>query len=409
MNNKPSNRTRHHAIIRTIALLACFPLVALLSACGNGAGEGEANEASARNVDGSSNADGALSADAADLDTWLAQATEPMAPPENALNYDASKAGRVDASQNPANYPPIELEPGEMHFGVLPPGGKGRGVGRIRNVGDQPLRIAQSRPSCGCVKFEDISGRVIPPGETLTFKVGMDMKPGLGEKMQRVVIFFEGYDGFVSYFTKAEVSLPVRTVPPYMTAVQTLTGQLRVESINGEPFNILGVQGQAPNFASYSPGQPPRSSYTLNWDLTEPDRAGEVPWFYVIETDHPDAPLVDVRVRHLSTKPSRPPNRQWQPLAQRKVIGLVQSNQTVEFKTKIEYPGRAPAAQDAHVRAASANIDAELVSAAPDDRYLVFTIRVTPKQTQPGLFYEQIEFGASGYTAPLRIIGKIVE
>lgn len=325
---------------------------------------------------------------------------------------DVAQAPRSLVANNNRTWPPVEFEPANLNFGIVPPHTIGKGTAKVWNVGDQPLRIVKSITSCGCTSTENLAGRVIPPGGFIEFATEMEMKTGLGAKKEKVTLFFEGYGGTqVIFFYNAEVARPVRVIPPYVDAVnQRRTGTVEVSSLDNKPFRILKAHGLAPQFVGFDPAvNEPRTRYTLKWDIGQFD-GQRVPWFWVLETDHPEAPIVDVRVRHDSTRPVPPQTRPWQPKDQRVLIDLVRNGESVEIITKHEYAGnRTPMPQTARVQNLSAILDVELVDVEQKGQLLEFRVRITPKNAPLGLLYEHISVGSVGYMVPLRIIGRIIK
>ncbi len=333
---------------------------------------------------------------------------------------DIAQAPRSSASGNDARWPPVEFEPANLNFGIVPRHTIGKGTAKIWNVGDQPLRILKSITSCGCTSAENLAGRVIHPGGFIEFATEMEMKTGLGAKKEKVTLFFEGYGQTqVVFYYNAEVARPVRVIPPYVQASerrrdggwnQYQTGTVRVASLDGKQFRLLKAHGLAPQFVGFDPAvDEPRSQYTLKWDIGQ-FAGGRIPWFWVLETDHPDAPIVDVRIRHTSVQPLRDETRPWQPKDQRILIDLVRNGESVEIITKHEFNGdRTPTAQTARVQNLSAILDVELVGVEQKGQLLEFRVRITPKNAPLGMLYEYINVGSGGYMVPLRIIGSVVE
>ena len=374
---------------RMLALLITTAVVPLLNGCGGGssAGQGASATATATPV----------------------KKTQPYTIVNAA---DIPQAPRSAASRNHPGMPPVEFEPGNLNFGIVPPHTIGKGKAKIFNVGDKPLRIVKSITSCGCTSAEDLSGRVIPPGGFIEFKTEMEMKTGLGVKKEKVTFLFEGYGGTqIIFYYNAEVARAVRVVPPYVDAVrQRRAGTVEVTSLDNKPFQILKAHGLAPQFVGFDPvTDQPRAQYTLKWDMTQFD--GEpLPWFWVIETDHPDAPIVEARLRHESTQPVQDRTRSWQPKDQRILIDLVRNGESVEIITKHEYArNRTPQPQTAQVQSLSAVLDAELVGVELKGRMLEYRVRITLKNAPLGLLYEKISVGSAGSTMPLRIIGRVIE
>ncbi|MCH8823767.1 MAG: DUF1573 domain-containing protein [Planctomycetes bacterium] len=328
---------------------------------------------------------------------------------------DIAQAPRSSVRNNPHNWPPVEFEPANMNFGVVPPHTIGKGYARIWNVGNGPLLIKESRTSCGCTNAENLAGKIIQPGGYLDFMTEMEMKSGLATKKEKISILFEGYNTFIPFFYHAEVARSVRVVPPYIEALnermQSIqTGTVQVVSLDNKPFNILKSHGEAPQFVGFDPAtDEPRKQYTLKWDMNQ--FAGKtVPMFWAIETDHPSAPLVDVRVRHSTTRPDKNKARPWQPKDQRVLLDELRNGETSEVVVKHEHDrGVRPQPSTAKVICNSSNLDVVIAKTKIKGRFLEFTLHITPKNAKPGLLYEVIEIGSMGQLTKLRIIGLVAQ
>ncbi len=312
----------------------------------------------------------------------------------------------------------VEFEPAEMSFGVLSPGTTVQGTSRIWNVGTEPLRITKSIASCGCTSAEDLAGRVIEPGGYTEFSTTMSMKSGLGEKKEKITVYFEGAleRVAVQYYT-AEVSLPVRVTPPHIAAsqfvgerwMQTTKGTLQVSAQDGIPFRIIRSHGEAPDVLNWDPAvDEPRSEYTIRWNL-ERFQGGAIPWFWVLETDRADCPVLDVRLQHSSTLPARPEGRPWMPKDQRAIVGVVRRGEPFEVTSSVEYSGGYPPdPASADVVSESPALLAELIEAQVEGQHLNYRIRVTAAASAPpGLLYGAVALHASEFDALLFIIGRV--
>ncbi len=329
---------------------------------------------------------------------------------------DLEQAPRSSVRNNPRNWPPVEFEPANMNFGVIPPHTIGKGSARIWNVGNKPLRILKSVTSCGCTNAENLGGKIIQPGGYLDFITEMEMKSGLSVKKEKITIFFDGYANTqVMFFYNAEVARLVQVDPPYIEALNARnqsfqTGTVQVVSLDDKPFSILKSHGQAPQFVGFDPStDQPRTEYTLKWDMNQ--FAGKtVPMFWVIETDHPGAPLVDIRVRHASTRPDKDNTRPWQPKDQRILIDELRNGETYEFVVKHEHDrGVRPQPGTAKVICNSSILDVVIAKTKVKGRFLEFTLHITPKNAKPGLLYEVIEIGSMGQLTKLRIICLVAQ
>ncbi len=382
---------------RPLRLLLAVTLVAVLPGCGRKRSEAQA-------------------AGAATTTTVVAEpAFDPLAVRDMGKGLSPAR-GRVQTigQQSVA----VEAEPATMDFGVLPPGATVRGTVRLWNVGNEELTINESVASCGCTSLEDLAGRMIRSGGYIDFTTTMTMKSGLGEKKEKITIYFEPgrrKRAAIVYFT-AVVSLPIKVSPPHLAAsdhvngqwVQTRTGEVTLTALDGRPFSILRTHGLPPDFVGFDPAaDAPRAQYTVRWDL---DRfEGVIPWFWVIETDRPDCPIIDARVRHSSTLLPRPRGRRWVPKDQRLLVGIVRKGEPFEVTTSIEYPKNyLPDPGRAVVASESTQFAAELLEAQVEGSHLSFRVRLTLNDTTaPGLLYGALAIGADGFTAPVYVVGRV--
>ena len=132
--------------------------------------------------------------------------------------------------------------------------------------------------------------------------------------------------------------------------------------------------------------------------------------YWAIETDHPLAPLVDVRIRHATTQPDKNRARPWQPKDTRIILDNIKNRETYEFVVKHEYNGGIhPQSSTAKVVCNSSNLDVEIAKTKVKGRFLEFTLHITPKNAKPGLLYETIEIGSAGWMVKLQVIGLVAQ
>lgn len=317
----------------------------------------------------------------------------------------------------PPGWNQVEFEPAEMSFGVQPPGAKVAGTSRLWNVGTTGLVIKEARTSCGCTATEDLAGRPIPPAGYIDFSTTMSLKSGTGPKKEKITIFFVGDKVAVQYYT-AEVSLAVRVSPPYLQASEFNegrwtnypTGEVTLSSLDGQPFRVLASHGAEPDFVDYDPDlDPPRSEYAVRWDVRR--FGGQIPWFWVFETDHPGAPLVDVRIRHVTTQVTSQKGRAWVAKDQRVLAGEIRAGEPFDVTTKVEYAGNVTPSPDAFfVRTRSQKMEVEVTDAQQDDQFVNLQLHVAPAaDAEPGLFYENLTIHDGTLTAPLTVIARVEE
>jgi hypothetical protein len=304
--------------------------------------------------------------------------------------------------------PPIAFEPPALDLGVLAVGESATGAVKVRNVGRRSLTIRATRASCACTYARDLAGTVLAPGDAVDLVAELTPKPGLGLKREQIRVIVADYPQFAVVDIRAEVSLPVRAVPPHLEAYQVgLMGQVVIESLDGKPFRILRAGGRPPDLVGFDAAvDDPRSRYALRWDLTSftPET---MPWWWVVETDRASAPLIDLRVQHEWTKKPKARPR-WVGSDPRILAGVLAPGQVYEFPTVLQYNPRSRADRGAPtVRAVTGGIDAWLVSHEVIGTDIHCTVRVTVLRRDPGLLYEKINITAGGFTSPVTFIARL--
>lgn len=333
-------------------------------------------------------------------------AAPPQAQEAPASASDAAVPGRGAMVEGA---PPLVFEPAEMDLGLLAEGAAGTASVLIRNAGDLPVTIAGTRPSCACTYAQNLAGKVLAPGDAVELTATMTPKPGLGRKHEEIRVMAHGYNAYLTLSVNAEVSLPVRATPPALEAYTKDPrvpapdqGTVVIQSLDGTPFRIRRADGKRPVFVDHDPDtDAPRSEYTLRWDL-RPYTRQTIPWWWIVETDHPDAPLVDLRVQHEWTMNPRGARPRWIPGDPRIVGGVLHRGESFEFTTKLQYnPKMTALPQDTPiVQAATAGIHAKLLAHERVGTDIQCTIRVMVLAEGPGLLYEKFLISHGGYTAP---------
>lgn len=296
----------------------------------------------------------------------------------------APPAGEQDPDDLP---PPIQLEPAVADFGFVNPSATPQMTVKLRNTSDQPITILAIQPSCKCTTINDLVGEEIPPGGFLELEASMKAQSGPGPKKADIKILADGFSRVVTLQLLMEVTLPIRVVPGYINAVsgQPQTGRLVVESLDKKPFSVAGVHGRPPKFVGFDPTtEAPKNQYLLEYDVAT-FRQGEIPLFMVIETDHPDCPLVDVRLRHEATFPK--PVLKMQEY--RLTVGRLEEGQSGEVTLEIgELPAEEPVIA---VASAFPGVKVELVGEPEKEGIITtYTAKVTPPAGFHGLFYVPI-------------------
>ena len=200
--------------------------------------------------------------------------------------------------------PPIRITPGVLNWGDVLPGTTSDGSVALTNMGTAPLKIITVQPGCKCTTTNGLDGAVIGPGESRDLVASLDAQPSPGTRNVQIKVLFEGYSKPLEINGSAIITHPVRVRPAYINAVDESksTGTMMVSSGDKIPFEILSVDGKPPRFLRKDMAQKSSTSHMLSYDINdhlEPD--GRYRRWVVVETDHPDSPLVEVLLRHRNT------------------------------------------------------------------------------------------------------------
>ncbi len=311
---------------------------------------------------------------------------------------------------------PIVFEPSIMNLGKMYPLDLVSSKFSIRNVGNRPITIKAVRPSCGCTKLDDYSGRVIAPGEAMEFEARIKSRTVPSNFTSAISFLFEEHIGQSTINMFGEITRPIRTAPTTFNLVAKPNTDLRiqsglvvVEAIDGRPFSILSANGEDPIYLEFDPDLDElQSSYTLEWDVSHYNDITRPGW-WVIETDHPNCAIVDVRLRHESNVPPPPGARHWRVRTAHIVVGGIKPGESAVFDVDIVNPHR----ETIDVRSLSKNFNAELVSfdlvgELPPDSTI--RVRITPTPGYEGVFYDDIMFiSENNRTQKITLIGKALK
>ena len=135
------------------------------------------------------------------------------------------------------NSPPTTVfcpEP-EKDFGVVPPGSKLEHTFLLVNPTNQPVLIRKVVPTCQCTTTSVVEGKYIPANGSLPMPVTLQVPSTTGIKKAAVNMILSSGVG-PRLTLKAESAYAVRTIPPYINAVnrpQSMSGPFVVSSLYG--------------------------------------------------------------------------------------------------------------------------------------------------------------------------------
>lgn len=291
--------------------------------------------------------------------------------------------------------PPVTLDPPSRDLGLNDPNKVIRTQFTLRNTSQTTLKLKEIRVACSCTQGT-LNPTTIPAGATATLDVALDLRGSLGPLKKDLSVFFEGYPTPVAVNMTGSMSYPVRVDPPASTPDMTYRQRLTLDSIDGKPFKVLAINGEKPNVVSSEPAGGERA---VKWVLDYQFTSGKMPAVLVIETDHPDAPVVDVQVHHQEVSDRefndyiKDSYRDVFIMRKGLNVGVMHKGKPMEFNVQLQLKDIARA-KDVTVRTDSDEVDVEIVSFNPykPGPGAEYVVRVTPKTDREGFFLTPFYF-----------------
>jgi len=172
----------------------------------------------------------------------------------------------------------------------------------ITNRSATPVRISRVVTSCKCTETTDLSGQVIQPQDSIELGATLKAPATPGIKNAKVqVIFSTGSP--LTFELEGDVAMAVRATPAFIGGPRgkEMVGNVQIKAGDDRPFTILGVCDQSPLYVGFNPAsESPRSSYVLRWNLDRLTDLGKRIW-WVVYTDHPECPVLPLRIRNAAT------------------------------------------------------------------------------------------------------------
>jgi hypothetical protein len=173
---------------------------------------------------------------------------------------------------------------------------------KLKNVGNQPLKIVEVKPGCGCTTAP-FDKKYLKPGEIATVNVGLSPGSAAGELIKGLTITSNDPKVPVKAITlKAYILRPIQVLPqPYLAFPQVNVGttaeaSMILKNTTDKPITIkqfISSKGIMVNskVKKIAPGA--QISVIVK---AKPDKKGYWNGSIQCKTDHPDLPDMDVIV-----------------------------------------------------------------------------------------------------------------
>ncbi|MFM1868181.1 MAG: hypothetical protein RL591_1589 [Planctomycetota bacterium] len=323
----------------------------------------------------------------------------PKAPSTQPANAPASSPAGQSAAGPVARPGPIIADPQTADFGVIEPGTTVSTTIKIMNPLNRPITIKAAKPSCTCTTV-DMTGKVIPAGGFLEMPMSMKTGNSTGKRMAKVNMVFEGLDQMLSVDLVAETAYMVRANPAYIDALapERMKGFFELIARDDQPFTVLTIDGKPATSPDGNPMKP-AARQVVSYDFTNLGTK-PVPPYLIVETDHPKAPLLDLRVRHETTRITP-----GLPFAEfRENVGVLKPQGSVEFEVHLKAKTPSPITS---VDSTDPAFRVELLGQTSDGEGMMIRLRFTDVSLPKGMFLRPCRFQTAGKSADLLLYGSI--
>ena len=269
----------------------------------------------------------------------------------------------------------------------------------------EPISIVETQSSCKCTVPDLLDGTVIAPGMSVPMAATFSAGAAPGPRDAKILLKFRTPSqprvrGALIKIA-GEITMKVRADPPFVDALKGVNGgTVRVESMDGRPFVIVTAGGEPPGYAGgFDPGRDqPRNAYTLRWIVNYPamvdDCGGERLW-WVVETDHPDCPILPLRIRHECTgmlMDRTYQQRGWMFTQYMVNAGAVVAGTPVDLDVEVRRLEERPASGIYAVESLDPDATAEFLGILepPGDDSTTVRVRFTPRAGTEGMLYAMV-------------------
>ena len=231
-------------LTRSIAALSCVLLLGL-AGCSDSGAEGSTNTAG--DATGSSSAAPAslratLTDAVADQNRTGARDLVATGPDGNRKIATTQPSLRT---QQPVSGDSTELivvaEPTSLDLGSIGTGQQAKGIVRLINTGDRPMRVINCKANCGCTTTNCPRNKELQPGESV--EVQVQMKAGLvgGRRQSKRVDFIVEGQPVLRVPVFVDVVAYVEVEPSRIDLQQTTDGRVVIRSLDEQPFRVLSM------------------------------------------------------------------------------------------------------------------------------------------------------------------------
>jgi len=233
-----------------------------------------------------------------------------------------ARQGAKPAETRVNQAPPFRMRKAEVDFGVVPPHVRSSTVIELFNASKFPVTLTRVTATCSCMGGIVDGKQVVPPGEIGEIEIAVKGRANPGPIRERVTVWYidpeNGRERNFGLPVTGEVAYAVKAEPFFINLLtESGAGSIGLSSTDDTRFRVLSFAGDKPDFDETKlpegdDGSEPTTMTAITYDFTDVPE-NEIPDFVTLETDHPEAPLLVMRVIHrgLIARANDPTKRPW--------------------------------------------------------------------------------------------------
>jgi len=329
---------------------------------------------------------------------------QPAPQPEQAEQPQAPQEQQAPPKK-PAK-PLIRIRPFLTQLGSMPPRSTRVVEVLLRNDGDAPAVLRRVATTCTCTATNFHEPVTIEPGGEHVLKLQVRAGNNIGPLKSEAHLFFEHQPDPMIARVEAAVSRAIRAEPPIIDVFifpkrdpkPPLHGSVTLTSEDGRPFRVLTVQGKP------APPNEPAQTHTVEYDFEGVEQR-DMPIWFVVETDHPQAAVVELRVGSLALLNTGQGTGPWDPDFDLVNLGRITPGDSAAHE--IELVGLRDRNTPVEFLTMNGLFAVEVVAERSGAKGRVFVLKCTPALGQQGLVHDKLVIRAKGHERAIDMYASV--
>lgn len=334
-----------------------------------------------------------------------ALAWQPQAPPQPQQPKHNQQEQPQQDRKKPVK-PLIRIRPFLSQLGVMSPRSTRVAEVLLRNDGDAPAVLRRVATTCTCTATNFHDPVTIEPGAEHVLKLQVRAGNNIGPLKSEAHLFFEHQADPMIVRVEAKVARPVSANPPIIDVLifpkrnpkPPLHGTITLKSEDGKPFRVLTVQGKP------APANEPALTHTVEYNFEGVEQR-DMPIWFVVETDHPQASVVELRVGSLALLNTGQGTGPWDPDFDLVNLGRITPGDSAAHE--IELVGLRDTNVPVEFLSMKGLFAIEVVAEHPGAKGRVFVLKCTPALGQEGLLHDKLVIRAKGHERAIDMYASV--